>query len=429
MARNIVGAIVSAGLALAAVAEGRLPSFESPCLQGRGSSINTLAALKRAPLLFLGGSAANCMTAIPHMPVPSIIHQSQYLKGGFDKEYPDHLPPRASYGTQDEMRSFVDALHAAGHFFSPYTNPTWWCDHPRSHTFVAAGETPLSIDEKGGHIYEKYGKNDGWTICFWHPAVQAANRNMRRQFTEDIPVDILFQDQCGARHLQYDFNPAAPHPTAYLEGVISMVEEDSRVVPLATEDGWDRVAREETALCGLSWGTVPLKETPILEKSKIPPHLWDIEAIPGRLFHDKCLFFLHDLGGFVNDERSLAWCIALGYQLSYRCSAWQFAHDDRAKAWYAKLHGIQQQVVARYAGRKLISFRHDRTPLLARDDVDAASPCDDGVVRAEYEGGMRLVVNLGDVARTVDGCALPPYGFAVLPHRDMKIMNQIRGGK
>ena len=45
MARNIVGAIVSAGLALAAVAEGRLPSFESPCLQGRGSSINTLAAL------------------------------------------------------------------------------------------------------------------------------------------------------------------------------------------------------------------------------------------------------------------------------------------------------------------------------------------------------------------------------------------------
>ena len=383
-----------------------------------------LAVLKRAPLLFLGDGAAKCMAAIPHIPVPSIIHQSQYLKGGFDKEYPDHLPPRASYGTQEEMRAFVDALHAAGHFFSPYTNPTWWCDHPRGPTFLAAGEDPISLDEKGSPVYRYYGPNaDGWSVCFWHSAVQAANRSTRRKFTVDVPCDILFQDECGARHQRYDFNEAAPHPTAYLEGMISMLEEDSQEIPLATEDGWDRVAREETALCGLSWGTVPLKETSILEKAKIPPHLWDIEAIPGRLFHDKCLFFLHDLGGFVNNDRSLAWCIALGYQLSYRCNAWHFTHDARAKAWYAKLHKIQQRIVARYAGRKLLSFRHDRSPLLARDDIEASSLNDDGVVLAEYEGGLRLAVNLGEVARTVDGCALPPYGFAELPAK------QAKGGK
>ena len=41
---------------------------------------------------------------------------------------------------------------------------------------------------------ETYGANEGWTTCLWHPAVRAANRETRRQFTEVYPVDILFQD-------------------------------------------------------------------------------------------------------------------------------------------------------------------------------------------------------------------------------------------
>lgn len=45
MAKNIVGALVSAGLVLVAVAEDRLPSLESPCLHGAGGHISKLAAL------------------------------------------------------------------------------------------------------------------------------------------------------------------------------------------------------------------------------------------------------------------------------------------------------------------------------------------------------------------------------------------------
>ncbi len=376
-----------------------------------------LEKFKRAPLLFLGDSAAKCRRAVPEIPSPSLVHQSQYLRGGFDKQYPDHLPPRESYGTADEMRALVSELRVAGHLYSPYTNPTWWCDHPRGPTFLAAGEEPLSVDAAGRKMHESYGAADGWTVCFWHPAVQAANRATRRQFTGDIPVDLLFQDQCGARRLHYDFNPAAPHPTAYLEGLISMVEEDSRAVPLGTEDGWDRVAREETALCGLSWGTVPVRDDDIgnniLKKSSLPPHLWEIEAVPARMFHGCCLFYLHDLGAFADNERVLAWCLAMGYQLSYRCNAWHFTHDAKARAWYARLHAIQGDVVSRYAGRRLVFFRHDRSPMLARGDVEPASRADDGAVVAEYEGGLRLAVNLGDEPRTVDGHALKPYGFHV----------------
>ena len=72
--------------------------------------------------------------------------------------------------------------------------------------------------------------------------MRAANRRTVRQFTQELPVDLLFQDQCGARRWSPDFNPASPTPTAYIEGLLSMVEEDSRDVPLATEDGWDRVS-------------------------------------------------------------------------------------------------------------------------------------------------------------------------------------------
>lgn len=376
-----------------------------------------LEKFKKSPLLFVSDNCAKCRRALPNIPVPSLIHQSQYLKGGFDKQYPDHLPPRSEFGTIEEYRAFISEVRAAGHLYSPYTNPTWWCDHPRGPTFKAAGDAPLSLDAKGKPLHEVYGKADGWTVCFWHPAVQEANRRTRRQFLEELPVDMLFQDQCGARRLAYDFNPASPHPTAYLEGMISMVEEDSRFVPLGTEDGWDRVAREETALCGLSWGTVPVHEGSlgqnVLAKVDLPAHLWEIEPIPVRLFHDTCLFYLHDLGGFAKNERILAWCLALGYQLSYRCNAWHFIHDKKVRAWYDRLHELQSRVVSKYAGRKLVAFRHDRTALFARKDADAASRDDDGIVEAEYEGGAKVVVNLGNAPRIAAGYRLAPYGYFI----------------
>ncbi|MFR6033877.1 MAG: hypothetical protein ACLUKN_12285 [Bacilli bacterium] len=38
------------------------------------------------------------------LPSPCIVHTSSYLKGGFDKEYPDHVPPRESLGLPKNLR-------------------------------------------------------------------------------------------------------------------------------------------------------------------------------------------------------------------------------------------------------------------------------------------------------------------------------------
>ena len=370
-----------------------------------------LDLFKRAPLFFLGGTARQKIAALDKIPVPSLLHYSDYLKGGFDKEYPDHLPPRPSFGTEAELRAFHDRAHAKGHLVSPYTNPTWWCDHPRGPSFIAAGEAPLAVGFDGKPYYERYAKNDGWTITFWHPDVQKANRRTVREFTVDYPVDLLFQDQCGARGWRWDFNPASPSPLAYAEGILAMNEEDSRVVPLGTEDGWDQVANQQTAVCGCTWRIVPVQR-PVwrdLFKDVYPADSWRIEPVATRLFHDKALFYMHDLGSFVMNERTLAWMFAIGYQLSWRASADGYLNSAVQRDWYAWLQLLQDKVMSRIAGQPLRAFRHDRAPLLALPG-DWSREEDDGVVTAQY-GDVKVVANLGDVPRVVEDRHLAAYGW------------------
>jgi hypothetical protein len=388
-----------------------------------------LARLKQSVLLFLVGPAREKTAALDKLPVPTLVHFSDYLKGGFDKEYPDHLPPNARFGTPEEFKAFFDRAHSLGHLVSPYTNPTWWCDHPKGPTFEREGDAAFLKGLDGKPIYERYSDNDGWTITLWHPAVQAANRVTVRQFTQEYPVDLLFQDQCGARGWHYDTNPASPTPYAYSEGMIAMNDEDSRTVPLGTENGWDRILNYQTLLCGLSWGIVPTEHRPVwvrLFKSNYPADTWEIFPLALAVAHDKAIFMHHDLGQFVTNDQILSWTLGLGYSLSYRANASALS-QDAPREWLAWLDRLQKSVCARHLGTPLRDFKHDRTPLFATGG-DPRRDSDDGILRATY-GDVKLVCNLGDVPRTVSwhgestpataDCrlptatplSLPPYGF------------------
>ncbi len=372
---------------------------------------DTLARLKRAPLLYLRGTCREKNAALERLPVPTLVHFADYLKGGFDKEYPDHLPPHPSFGTPDELRAFLARARTMGHLVSPYTNPTWWCDDPKGPTFAREGDAPLLKGLDGKPRHERYHDNTGWTITLWHPAVQAANRVTVHQFTREFPVDILFQDQCGARGWHYDTNPAAPRPYAYSEGMIAMNDEDSRIVPLGTENGWDRVANYQTLLSGLSWGLVPTEHGPAwarLFKTAYPADTWEIFPLALALMHDKAIFLHHDLGQFVTNDQVLSWTLGLGYSLSFRATAEMLTHDEHAQ-WLAWLARLQQSVCARYLGEPLRAFTHDRAALLAAGG-DPRRASDDGTLDASY-GDVRLRCNLGDTPRTVAGTPLPAYGF------------------
>ena len=360
-----------------------------------------LTKFRNSVMVFYTGSAREKTERLDLLPRPTLIHFSDYLKGGFDKEYPDHLPPNPRFGTPAEMRQFFDEAHKRGHMVMPYTNPTWWCDHPQGPTFEREGEAPLLKTLDGKPRYERYSTNDGWTVCHWHPAVQAANRKTVRQFTDEYPVDVLFQDQVGARGWEYDTNPASPTPYAYTEGLLSQAAEDAKIKPLSTEGGWDRVVNYEAQLCGMTWSIVPTEGGPSWIRKlewEYPTETWSVFPVAQYIAHDKTMMLHHDLGQFVTNRETLAWTLGLGFGLSYRTGAADLTRDTK-RQWLLWLDRLQKSVSARGIGEPVTGFEHDR-----------AGTGGEGVMRAGY-GPVRLIANLEPQPRTENGKALASYGF------------------
>ncbi len=369
-------------------------------------SPEVLGKFCRSLLVYYSGNCADKLRFLDRLPVPTQIHFADYLQGGFDKQYPDHLPPSARFGTPQQFREFFDAAHRFGHLVVPYTNPTWWCDEPKGPTFLKAGDEPLLKKLDGSLSPERYAKNSGFTVCHWHPAVQEANRRTVKQFREEYPVDVLFQDQCGARGWRYDMNQASPTPYAYTEGLLSMIDEDSRQAPLSTESGWDRVVNAESQLCGMTWALVPSEHAPVwrrLMRDRFDPATWEVFPLAQYVAHDKTAMIHHDLGQFVTNRQILAWTLGLGYSLSYRAHASDLQNDS-TRHWLLWLDRLQKSVCARYVGQALGDFQHQRDPQTPAED--------DGLIQASY-GTLRLTANLGPRPRKEEGRELAGYGFCI----------------
>lgn len=366
-----------------------------------------LQKFKTSVMLFYGGDCREKIEHLGRLPAPTQIHFSDYLYGGFDKQYPDHLPPRADFGTPQEMRALIDKAHALGHLVMPYTNPTWWCDDPKGPTFEQHGEAPLLKNLQGKLSFERYAQNTGFTVCHWHRAVREANRKTLQQFREEYPVDVLFQDQCGARGWHYDTNPASPTPDAYVEGLLSMVDEDSRTMPLSTESGWDRVVNAESQLCGMTWSIVPTEGAPAWVQRmqyRYAPATWEIFPVAQHVAHDKTAMIHHDLGQFVTNRQVLAWTLGLGFSMSYRAAAAGLEYPGPGE-WLRWLDRVQKSVAARYVGQPVQRFRHDRGP--------HPTVADDGVIRAQY-GPVQLVANLDAQPRREGDDELAAFGFRAM---------------
>lgn len=344
--------------------------------------------------------------ALPYLPENTIVHISQYLKGGFDKQYPDHLPPAKWWGTMDGFRSLVREIRERGLLFMPYTNNTWWCDNPRGPTFLAAGEDALQKDLGGKPMKEAYAGNGGWKICMWHPAVRRANDSLLRQFTEDLPSDIVFQDQSGVRQCfsvswqkatGYDRNPASPAPHAVTEGFLSQVRRDAKRVPLATEECWWGLVDSEFMVCGFSGGICQFMSWQGSVWNKWPEETWNFFPVLQGLTHDKLILTHHDLAGDVSNSARIAWTLALGYSMVSRADVLSPA----GREWFRWLDCIQKAVCSRYTGKELVSFSHERGKRM-----------EPGVVRAVY-GDVSVIANLCGEPLREGNIVIAPEGFLV----------------
>jgi hypothetical protein len=352
-------------------------------------SAAVLDRFKASVLVKFNGSCSEQTSNLQNLPSPVIVHVSDYLHGGFDKQYPDILPPNPYYGTAADFRKLIDTIRADGMLSMPYTNTSWWCDHPRGPTLVAAGEAPLLKREDGTPNHEQYGPNDGWTVTFWNEAVQDADLKDVRLFSSDYPVDILFQDQTGARGWTYDYNPVSPAPYAYSEGMISMARRDAALMPLATECGWDRVVNCESEFCGLAWGRT---QFPFDECSVFP--------LAEYIAHDKVAFIQHDLGQSTADQQTMTKLLSLGFGFTYIERAVDSGVDDQ-REWLQWLSRVQKSVCARYVGQPLVSFT---------DTKAGDSPSKGELIVSEY-GPVRVIANIAPTPATVDGLSLAGSGF------------------
>lgn len=364
-----------------------------------------LERFRKSVLIKYNGSARDMLKNLHRLPSPSLVHFTNYLKGGFDKEYPDHLPPHPVFGSSDDLGELVLRCRQLGLLVMPYTNPTWWCTEPKGPTFESEGEAPLLRTLEGKLSPEQYGAaaNRGYTICHWHPAVRSANHKTLTQFSEEFPMDILFQDQCAVRRWRYDTNPASPAPFAYYEGILSMIDEDSDGIPISTEGGFDQAINAESQFCGMGFGIVPThdRRPRTLMKYVYPPDTWKVYPLAQILAHDRLAMNYHNLGHFVVRRDILAWTLGLGFGMNAIITAKDLEAPAR-RQWLLWLDRIQKSVVARYLGEPLQHFEHRRGP---RPSVE-----DDGVIESAY-GQVELLVNLGPKSRKLESQWLAPHGF------------------
>jgi hypothetical protein len=363
-----------------------------------------LTKFQQSVMIHYKGGATQLTARLSDLPAPALLHFEEYLSGGFDKEYPDHLPPHPSFGTVAQFTNFLAQARARNQLTMPYTNPTFWGVDPKGPTFLATNDAPLLVNLDGSYNYEEYFGEGGMTVTPWHPAVQAANRNTRNQFLTNYPVDVLFQDQVGARTWQYDINPAAPTPYAYIGGVAAIAAEDSQLMPVSTENGWDHLINHEAQFSGLAWGLAPTTNAPFWRRylrERYNPSTWEVFPLAQYLSHDKVAFIYNNLSAAVHNHEVMAWTLGLGYNMTYVIQATELDNVSK-RQWLLWVDRIQKSVAARYVGQGVSAFAH-------RWGTNTVNP-DNGVIVANY-GPVSVVGNLSPETLTTNGWTLPGYGY------------------
>ena len=289
------------------------------------------------------------------VPSPGILHPVAFQLGGHDKHYPDFLPPDPSWGTTAQFAAMLRQAQGLGFLVMPYTNPTWWDDG--SPTLRAMPE-PLTIsdiavlDRDGQPVYEYYDSRGGYVVSPHAPFVQQRLAQLVREMTIDLPSDLLFEDQVGARPWLFDYGHVSPSVDAYIEGWIEHTRTFNDDILLMTELGFDRLVEYEVGF----HGSVLLPEKFGYTSDWWGDGNWRPYPLAPLLARDKVLFYQHDLAPetMTADKATLTWNLAFGYMLSYDLGY----GGGLGNPWLDLVSAFQKRVLARYASEPMTGF-HD----------------------------------------------------------------------
>lgn len=351
-------------------------------------SMKILDLWKSSILIKYGGSSLKQQIRdVDKLPSPSLVYVTNFLKGGFDKQYPNFLPPNPKYGTMNDFLKLSARFKERGMLFMPYTNLTWWCDNPKGEWFEKCGSKALSIDDKGHFHKEVYGNCIGWSVSPWHSDVVSIGVKASSEFAE-AGAEVLFQDQSGARgakRLKFDFNPAAPSPDSYVQGFINLSKNIASIRPLATEHGYDHMIAAQSEFCGLAFRTIPFDEMPWLVGNWLVRYQdmfnpEDYEVYPlAQMVAKGDVFFANHLGDAIATYPSgVSWLLSLGYQLFVTVRAGEITENNIT--YMNMLSDLQKNVSRYYMGTPLSSFKY----ILGSGH--------EGVIKTQY-GELTIIAN------------------------------------
>jgi hypothetical protein len=357
----------------------------------------------------IGRSFSDLSTRLDLIRPPAILHPVSYWPRGFDQNYPDFLPPDPRFGTMFDFRAFADAAHARGLFVMPYTNPTWWDEQSPTSRSVPDIAALAVLGADGKPVYESYGPNRGFVASPHAPGVRDRIAALMAQWRDDVPADFVFQDQIGSRSWIRDFNPAAPDPQSYYTTWLDYTRTYT-TQRLMTEDGWDRLASTEISFAGsLLTGTTSWNPRQIRwgqgsrGNQAFGAGLWEPYPLGVWLFHDKVLFYHHDLDDLPMNAgvEVLTWNTAFGVMGGYFWPELRSPNPD----WAGIATAFQPAVWSRTAGRMFSAYR-----TIAADVTE--SRFDDLAVIANwnsdagYQVDSHTIAPSGCLARTDDGSVL-----------------------
>jgi hypothetical protein len=338
---------------------------------------------------------------LTQVPYPGLLHPVSFQPGGHDESYPDFLPPAPAWGTTAEFAAMFQQAQALGFLMMPYTNPTWWDDEsstlqnlppPLIITDVAA------LDGQGVPYYEYYGIHGGYVMSPYVPFVQQQLEQLSEQITQEVPSDLVFEDQIGARPWLFDHNPSSPDPVAYIEGWLEHTRVHSDTM-LMTELAFERLAQTEVGF----HGSVLLPQRTGLTPGWWGEDTWHPYPLAPLLVRDKVLFYQHDLAPetFTVDKATLTWNLALGYMLSYDLVETSFGGGLNSE-WLGLVGAFQKHVLAQYAGEAMTDFAY------LEDDVTSTSFETFSVIANwddvnPYSSGQHTISPSGVLVRGADG--------------------------
>jgi hypothetical protein len=332
---------------------------------------------------FVQGSSwtfASFQEFLPTLPGRNLLHLVGFGAGGFDRNYPDYLPPNPALGTLAELQALTAFARSAGHLVMPYTNPTWW--DGQSPTMTRLSTSVVALDRDGKLIKEIYKGRSGYVVSPHAPAVIARQDQTRNEFTTIVPSDFMFEDQVGARQRpNYDGNPAAKNPTRYTQGMVNLARRSAQSLPIMTEGGFDRLTWHESGFCNsLRIGWHGWSDDIFNPYPMVP--LWA---------HENLYFNAHNLAGHVmsNDLPALTYFISMGYSLSHDLYTLDLA-------WLKLLNAFQKHLVAPSVGVGMAAFEELPTP---------------GQTRTTFDNGTIVTANLTSSPMARGSHVIAPNGF------------------